>query len=365
MFPAISNLDISWPDPAVAGLDQIQKTIQAQNQYIIQTGSNDAANVGTTFSAGSYNYLASAISKQGIICTAPLFAASAQFYNTVTNSNSTSAAVSGRASIVYSSVSDAFYLGGESNGVVKILLSDTGSAPTSITASGYYPQPAVNGNLIYYGPGSVARPVQVLNTNDDTWTILSGGNITETYTACSIAPNNILFFGSGATTHQYYDLNTNTVGTCSGTTDSDSAYSWILAGDGNLYSVPRFRNTKVYRLNPNTKVITMVLNDANYNGGNAKRGTWIGPDGNIWTYDAVSANRMYSYDWRTNKMSVAPYTYAVGGSDRAYGTCVQGFDAMFMCPWDANQYRKFYGNVGVNNYSNGARVGNQNTHYSG
>jgi hypothetical protein len=365
MFPAISNLDISWPDPAVAGLDQIQKTIQAQNQYIIQTGSNDAANVGSSFSAGSFNYITSAISKQGIILTAPYFAASGQLYNTVTNSNSTTAALSGRISVVYSAAADAFYIGGESNGVVKILLSATGSAPTSITASGRFDQPAVNGNLIYYGPGSTSGPVKVLNTNNDTWTILSGGNITESFSNAAIAPNNILFFGSGATTHQYYDLNTNTVGTCSGTTDADSANSWILAGDGNLYSVPRFRNTKVYRLNPDTKVITMVLNDANYNSGNAKRGIWIGPDGNIWTYDAVAANRMYSYNWRTNTMSVAPYTYAVGGSDRPYGTCVQSFDAMYMCPWDSGQYRKFYGNVGINNYSNGARVGNQNTHYSG
>lgn len=363
MFPAISNLDVSWPDPSTGGLDQIQKYIQAQNQYNVDYGVDDAANVGTTFSAGSYYYISSAISKQGIITSAPLLASAPQFYNTVTNTNSTGASMSGRVSVVYSAIADAFYYGGETNGLVKISLSATGSSATSITASGRFDTPAVNGNLIYYGPGSSSGPIRILDTNTNTWTTL--GNITETSGIATLAPNNILFFGSGATTHQYYDLNTNTSGTCTGTTDSDSAYSWILAGDGNLYSVPRFRNTKVFRLNPNTKTITQVLNDANYNGSNAKRGQWIGPDGNIWTYDAVAANRMYSYNWRTNTMSVAPFTYSVGGSDRAYGTCVPGFDAMYLCPWDSNQYRKYYGNVKIDKYFNGARIGTANLNYAG
>jgi hypothetical protein len=217
---------------------------------------------------------------------------------------------------------------------------------------------------MYFGKNG-GGPINILDTNTNTFTQTTGTTITGDQTALTLAPNNILFTGGSGTTHQFYDLNTNTKGTCSGTTAADSSYSWILAGDGNLYSVPRFRNTSVYRLNPNTKTITTVLTDANYNAANAKRGQWLGPDGNIWTYDAVTANRMYSYDWRTNKMSVAPYTYAVGGSDRAYGTCVAGFDAMYLCPWDANQYRRYYGNVGMSNYFNGARVGTPAANFGG
>jgi hypothetical protein len=361
MFPAISNLDVSWPDPSVGGLDQIQKFIQAQNQYIIQTGSNDAANVGTTFSAGAYYYIGSAISKTGIITTAPLFASAPLFYNTVTNSNSTGASMSGFVGVAYSEAADAFYYVG-GTGIKKILLSATGSASTNVTASNVYNPPAVNGNLMYFAKNG-GGPINILNTNTDTFTQTTGTSLTGDGLTLTLAPNNILFTGGSTTTHQFYNLNTNTKGTCSGTTDADSAYSWILAGDGNLYSVPRFRNTKVYRLNPNTQTITMVLNDANYNGSNAKRGQWIGPDGNIWTYDAVAANRMYSYNWRTNTMSVAPYTYSVGGSDRAYGGCVPGFDAMYLTPWDANQYRRYYGNVGMSNYFNAARIGTNNTNH--
>lgn len=359
MFPAISNLDVSWPDPSVSGLDQIQKTIQAQNQYLIQTGSDDAANVGTAIPAGNYNYIGGGISKSGIIAISPLLASTVQFYNTITNSNSTGPAMSGRISVNYSAAADAFYIGGETNGLTKVSLSNTGSA-TSITGSGRFDHGAVNGNLIYFGPGTSTAPVKILNTNTDTFTTTSG-TISQTYSQTTLAPNNILFFGSGDTSHQFYNLNTNTTGTCSGTTDADSAYSWILAGDGNLYSVPRFRNKKVYRLNPNTQTITMVLDDANYNSGNAKRGQWIGPDGNIWTLDAIQNDRMYSYNWRTNTMSVAPYTYSVGGSDRPYWGCVAGFDAMYMCPWDLSQFRKYYGNVKIDRYFNGARVGNSNT----
>lgn len=355
MFPAISNLDVSWPDPATGGLDQIQKYIQAQNQYIVGYGDNDAADVGSTFTGGSYNYLGAAISDNGIITLAPLLASVPQFYNTVTNSNSTGASMSGRTDVVYSSNADAFYYGGESNGVAKIRLSATGSAPTSITASGRFDQGCVNGNLIYFGPGDASGPIRILDTTTDTFTTV--GTITETYSIPTLAPNNILFFGSGTTSHQYYDFNTNTSGTCTGTTDSDSAYSWILAGDGYLYSVPRFRNTKVYKLDPNTKTITMVLNDAGYNGSNAKRGQWIGPDGNIWTYDAVAVDRMYVYNWRTNTMSIAPFEYTVGSSDRPYWGCVPGFDAMYLCPWDKNQFRKYYANRQISRYFNGNRIG--------
>jgi hypothetical protein len=361
MFPAISNLDVSFPDPSVGGLDQIQKYIQAQNQYLIQTGSDDAAFVGNSFTGGSFGYLGAAISKSGIILAAPFFTNAGQFYNTVTNSNSETTALSGRVSVTYSAKADAFYVGGESNGLVKIPLSDTGSTPTTITGSGGYSEGAVNGNLIYFGPSRDNAPINVLNTDTDTFTTLTGGNISNERSVPTLTPNNILFFGSGATTHPYYDLNTNTVGTCSGTTDSDSAYSWVLAGDGNLYSVPRFRNTRVYQLNPNTKAITMVLDDGNYNGSNAKRGQWIGPDGNIWTYDAVAADRMYVYDWRTNTMSIAPYTYPVGANDREYTGCVPGFDGMYLCPWGASQYRKYYGNVKIDRYFNQARIGRMNT----
>lgn len=363
MFPAISNYDVSFPDPAVSGLDGIQKYLQAQNQYLVDYSTDDAVNVGSTFSAGGYYYIFSAISKTGIITSAPLVASAPQFYNTETNSNSTGASMSGRISVVYSAAADAFYYGGESNGVVKIRLSATGSSPTVITASGRFDTPAVNGNLIYYGPGDTAGPIRILDTNTDTFTTV--GNITETYGTATLAPNNILFFGSGATTHQFFDLNTNTSGTCTGTTDSDSAYSFILAGDGNLYSVPRFRNKRVFRLNPNTKTITMVLDDSNYNVNDAKRGQWIGPDGNIWNYDAVSNNRMYVYNWRTNSMSVSPFTYSAGGSDRAFGTCVGGFDAMYLCPWDANQYRKYYANRQISRYFNGARLGTSRLNYGG
>lgn len=359
MFPAISNLDVSWPDPSVSGLDQIQKTIQAQNQYIVQTGSNDAVDVGTTIPAGSYNYIGGGISKSGIIAIAPLLASAPQFYNTITDSNSTGPAMSGRISVNYSAAADAFYFGGETNGLTKVSLSNTGSA-TSITGSNRFNHGAVNGNLIYFGPGNSAQGVRVLNTNTDTFTILSG-TITELEAQATLAPNNILFFGSSATSHQFYNLNTNTTGSCSGTTDADSAYGWILAGDGNLYSVPRFKNKKVYRLNPNTQTITMVLDDITWNPANAKRGQWIGPDGNIWTFDAAVNNRLYSYNWRTNVVTVAPYSVSIGASDRAYWGCVQGFNAMYLCPWDAAQFRKYYGNVKIDRYSNGARVGNANT----
>lgn len=360
MFPAISNLDISWPDPSTGGLDQIQKSIQAQNQYQLQTGSNDAAAAGGTFTGGSFYFLGAAISKAGVITLAPLSAGAAQFYNTVTNSNSAGAALTNKLSVEYCEFNDTFYYSGAA-GLHKISASNTGSAATLITGSAFR-QGYVNGHLIYFGPAVDNGPLRILDTRTDTFTTLAS-TLLATDTVTTLAPNGILFFGSGRTTHQFFDLSTNTTGTCTGTTVADSAYGWILAGDGNLYAVPRFRNTRVYKLDPNTKTITNVLTDANYNGSNAKRGQWIGPDGNIWTYDSVTSNRMYVYNWRTNQMTVAPYTYTAGATQSAYWGCVSGFDAMYLTPWSLNpgQFRKYAANIGMSNYYNGARLGNTNT----
>ena len=357
MFTPISNLDVSWPDPSVNGGDQIQKYINVQNQYLIQTSSvDDASNVGTTFSAGVYYYIGGAISKSGIITIAPYFATSAKFYDTNTGVNSSGSALSGCASATYSSYNDAFYYGSGTTGLTKVLVSNLTSASAQIGPNSNEYNGYAHGKYIYYGPGSTSGPLRILDVTTDT--IITGSTINEARSVPTLAPNSILFFGSEATSHVWYDLNTGTTGTCSGTTDSDSAYSWILAGDGNLYSVPRFRNNKVYRLNPNTKTITMVLNDANYGGaGEAKRGQWIGPDGNIWTYNANVANKLYSYNWRTNQMTVAPYTYSIGGSDRAYSGCVMAGDGMYFLPWDSNQFRKYY-KTGFNTFITTPRVGN-------
>ena len=357
MFAAVSNYDISWPDPSVGGLDQQQKLIQAQNQYLIQTGSNDATDVGTSIpNAGNFAYLDSAISKKGVIALSPFFSqVPAFYYNGVVTSGGS---LSGRISVTYCAANDSFYYGGETTGIVKIPVSDTGSNGISITGSGYFPQGCVDGTKIYYGPGSSAGPVKVLDTTTDTFTTL--GNITELYSQPTLAPNGILFFGSGATTHEYYDLNTNTSGTCTGTTDADSAYGWILAGDGYLYSVPRFQNTKVYRIDPLTQTISMVLDDANYISSDVKRGQWLGPDGNIWTLNGSVNDAMYIYNWRTNTMSIAPYTYSKGSTDRPFWSCVMNNGEMIMTPWDTSYFRRYYTNPNWSGYINEARVGNQN-----
>jgi hypothetical protein len=56
-------------------------------------------------------------------------------------------------------------------------------------------------------------------------------------------------------------------------------------------------------------------------------------------------------------MTVAPYTYSIGGSDRAYSGCVMAGDGMYFLPWDSNQFRKYY-KTGFNTFITTPRVGN-------
>jgi streptogramin lyase len=225
-------------------------------------------------------------------------------------------------SVVYSSYDNRFYytLSAAAGGGVYSLSADaTGSALSPVisgTTNRVYL--TINGTEGWISPaGSSISKVLSLNLVTGVATavgqdVSSGAGVTTP----SVAPNGLVCFGTSATTCRFYEPSTDTTGTFSGTVAADSSYNWILARDGFLYSVPRFTNTSVYRLDPYRKSISTVFTGSPYTA-NYKRGMWLAPDGSICTVQGTNA--IISYNPITNTATTLPFTFTYNSNNMHQG----------------------------------------------
>lgn len=313
MFTATANLDISWPDPKVLSNDSTQKWLQASTQYLIPTSStNDSTTVGTQ--ANSFAWMAASANKTGVVTFAPLGAANPLFVNTNTLSFSTGSSATNFEFVSYNPYDDKFYYSG-GGGVKRLDASNTGSALETITTT------ATNGvtfqsNLVWMAPTTTA-PIRWYNI--DTLTSGSAGsNIAVNAREPIIAPNGLIVLGGAGTSLAWYDPYTNTNGTMSGVA-SDSSYNLCLGRDGFLYSVPRFTNTSVYRINPYTKTISTVFTGSPYVA-TTKRGQWVMPNGMIATTQGSNTIIMYDPVTNTAYTNTYTFTYSSNGTHAGYST---------------------------------------------
>jgi hypothetical protein len=357
MFAAVSNLDVSWPDPSVQGNDQLQKFVQASNQYIVPiTTTNDSATVGNLTNTG-FAYIDVAVAPNGIIAFAPFVASNLAFYNINTNLVSTGVAKPGNMeSVAYSSYDNKFYysLAASTGGIYSLSADSTGSALSSVisgTANRVYF--TINGTEGWIAPSTSVSKVLSLNLISGVTTAVgqdvsaSAGVHTPT-----VAPNGLVCFGTSLTTCRFYEPSTDTTGTFSGTVAADSSYNWALARDGFLYSVPRFTNTSVYRLDPYKKSISTVFTGSPYTSG-YKRGMWVATDGSICTIQA--ANTMISYDPITNTATTQPFTFTYNSNNTHQGVTYLDGSMYFL---NANNQVLRVNNINTRNLFNRAWQGN-------
>jgi hypothetical protein len=363
MFPAISNLDVSWPDPKVAGLDQIQKFLQCSNQYIIQSSSASDSIVSATYSAGDYNWYDMTISKDGIIAIAPLLGSNFSFYNT--NNNQTSGSTGAAkpvniAYVTYAAYNNRFYYGAANPtfGIYYIDAASTGSSSTIISGSATNNRNScvADGNKLWLGTqyNAAQKPAYLnLDTNYITQvgntTIPAGGGAQP-----AVCPNGLIIYGTENTTINYYDPSTDTVSSFAGTVDSVSCQSWILGRDGYMYAVPRGTSTNVYRIDPYKKTLAVAYTGAPYTAGQNKRGMWMSPSGQICTFAA--ANTVIAYDPILNQAYTLPYTISYSANRHFQGvTAANG--SMYILNASSQLIR--FNNVNSRNLFNDAYQGSE------
>lgn len=348
MFAAVSNLDISWPDPAVLSPDNTQKWLQASTQYLIQTSStNDASTIGTT--ANSYTWMACASDENGVVSFAPLGGTTTLFVQTKQQVVTTGASLTNMEYTSYNPYDNKFYYSG-GGGLTRVSASNTGSAVETITTTTTRGV-AFQGNLVWMSPSATNQPVRFYNIDNGTSGSV-GSNISIDAREPIIAPNGLVVFGGAGTSLAWYDPYTNTNGTMSGVA-GDSSYNLVLARDGYIYSVPRFTNTSVYRIDPYKKSISTVFTGAPYNS-TVKRGQWLMPNGMIAT--TQGSNVIIMYDPVTNRAYSNTYTYTYNGNamhagiSTEYGTIISpngGFPFfnkvnnfnILNSAWSGNPYR--------------------------
>lgn len=363
MFSAISNYDISWPDPKVAGQDQMQKFLQCSNQYIIQTSSVNDSVVSATYSAGDYNWYDMTISKDGIIAIAPLLASTFAFYNTNDNqtSGSTGASKPGNvAYLTYAAYNNRFYYGlaNPSFGIYYIDASSTGSSATLVSGSASNSRNScvADGNKLWLGTkyNAATKPAYL---NLDTDYITEVGNTTipgGSGAQPAVCPNGLIVYGTENTTIYYYDPSTDTVGSFAQTVDSLSCASWILGRDGYMYSVPRFTSTNVYRIDPYKKTLTSVYSGAPYTSGQVKRGMWMAPNGQICTFAAT--NTIIAYDPILNQAYTLPYEVSYS-QNRVFQGVTAANGSMYLLNGSGQLIR--FNNVNTRNLLNEAYQGSE------
>lgn len=345
MFPAISNFDISWPDPSMLSSDSTQKWLQASTQYLIPTSStNDSTTIGTT--SNSFTWMGCASDENGVVSFAPLNGTTSIFVNTKNQSITTGASLTNTEFASYNPYDNKFYYSGAS-GVKRISAAATGSTAEVVTTTATRGV-TFTGNLVWMAPTATNQPVRFYNIDNGT-SGSAGGNIAIDAREPIVAPNGIIFLGSSSTSIPWYDPITNTNGTISGVA-SDSSYNLCLGRDGFLYSVPRFTNTSVYRINPYTKTITTVFTGAPYVA-SAKRGQWLMPNGMIATVQG--ANTVLMYDPVTNKAYSNTFTIAF-----TTAACHAGISTEYGTLYSPNGGFPFFNKVNNRNILNQAWSGN-------
>lgn len=312
MIAAVSNLDISWPDPVNSGNDITQKYLQCSNQYIFPTASaDDAVTVGSLPSTAQFGYYQFALSEDGIIAIAPLLGGNFQFCNVNTGTLSTGAAKPGNmAYATYASWNNRFYFGRANPGfgIYWIDANSTGSSSTVVSGSTTNRNACkADGDKLWLGNVyNASSKIAYLNLRNDVITEVGTNIPAGNAEHPCICPNGVIVWGSEKAPVYWYDTNTDTVGTGSQNVTADSHPTWILARDGFAYSVPRVSGTTVWRFNPVTKNISSVYTGSPYTAAN-KKGNWLGTDGRIYTNQA--ANTMIAYDPITNTASTMPFTF--------------------------------------------------------
>jgi hypothetical protein len=353
MFPAISNYDLSWPDPSVLALGDIQKYLQCSAQYTAITSStNDSIVIGTTPQIGDFRYVQGAVSKDGVIALSTLFASAPAYYNTIKNLSSEGAALGGTyLTVTYSAYDDKFYYGGTSN-VKSVSATSTGSAYTTISvAAGDCPPMAIGGKLYILNSTSNPNTLNVYNIDTATNTVLGTIANTSLATQMNYAPNGVIVITQSNSTVTWYDTNDKTSGSMSGTTANDGAYKSVLADDGYLYTGGQLNTKTVYKIDPYKKTVTSLGDMAPFTTSDRRQGWQRGPDGNIYTVGGQVANTLFVYNWRKNIAAQLPFTYAVGGTDRNYRDLIATKDAMYLLPSSTGSYIRFNntGNEGEKN----------------
>jgi hypothetical protein len=361
MFPAISNYDLSYPDPSVLALGDIQKYLQCSAQYTAITSStNDSTTVGTTPQSGDFRYVQGAVSKDGVIAMSVLFATKPAYYNTKKDLSTEGVAFGANyyVSVAYSPYDDKFYYGGNGLDTKSVSATATGSAYTTITGlKGGDANPLPIGNLIYSLDSSTS-PNTLRTYNIDTATVTSIGPIASTTvgSGMSLAPNGVLVFTQSNTTVTWYDINNKTSGSMSGTTAADGAYRSVLADDGYLYTGGQLNVRNVYRIDPYKKTVTDLGAMAAFTTNDVRQGWTRGPDGNIYTVGGKTANSCFVYNWKKNIAAKLPFTYSVGGTDRNYRDLIMCQDAMYLLPSTATNWVRF-NNTGNQGEKNNAAIG--------
>lgn len=347
MFPAVSNFDISWPDPISLTNDTTQKWLQASTQYLIPTASNDTSTIGTT--TNSYTWMGCACDENGVVAFAPLGGTTTLFVQTKQQVITTGASLTNMEFAGYNPYDNKFYFSG-GGGLKRVSASNTGSAVEVITTTTTRGM-TFQRSIVWMAPSATNQPARFYNIDNGTSGSV-GSNIAIDAREPIVAPNGIVFFGSSATSIPWYDPATNTNGTIGGVA-GDSSYNLVLARDGYLYSVPRFNNTSVYRIDPYKKVITTVYSGAPYSS-TVKRGQWLMPNGMIAT--TQGSNTIIMYDPIANKAYSNTYTYTYNGNamhagiSTEYGTIISpngGFPFfnksnnfnILNSAWSGNPYR--------------------------
>jgi hypothetical protein len=281
------------------------------------------------------------------------------FYNINTGAQTSGTSATRMVSVTYSQYDNKFYYGAQgptpAQGIYTLSAAATGSALSAIISGSSGRQfITIDGTTGWITPTN-ASTSKVLRLDIPTGIVSAvGQDISSgaTMGTATVAPNGLVCFGTEGTTCRYYEPSTDTTGTFTGTVAADSTYNWALGRDGYLYSVPRYINTSVYRLDPYKKSISTVFTGSPYTG-SYKRGMWVATDGRICTIQA--ANQMVAYDPITNTAATLPFTFTYNNNFMHQGATY--FDGSMYFLNATNQLIRV-NNVNTRNLFNTAYQGN-------
>ena len=349
MFAPIALDDLSWPDPQFGGPDAILKYMACSEAYMqIPTAtSNDVVQVGPVLEAlPLLEYYGSAISKNGLIAACPLLATRVLYIDTNNDSVATGSVTVTPPydSMIYCSYNDSFYcFGGNQEGIVEIAASNTGSH-TTYTSLQFSQGGYVDQNLIYLRQYRGNLVDQILLTFDvNTKTTSSVAQIPfEEYDQMFLSAENIMFFKYN-TSVNFYDFNTNTTGSCTGTYTIDTATGFSLMPDGNFYSVPFFEGNSVYKLDPRTKTITTEFSGSPYIGGGSARNRFVTqlPNNTILNWNNVNPFNDVAYNYENNTAESTNFVFDAGFGALAIGSATMAKNAIYTVPASAQYVQKF------------------------
>ena len=365
MFAPIAVQDVSWPDPQFGGPDAILKWLECSRAYVnIPTSTtDDVSEVGPNFGVARYKWGGSAMAKNGLIAAAPfLNNARVLWINTNTDYVATGsvAVTADYTQTLYCAYDDTFYMfGRDGAGLLKIPANNTGSYTT--ISSDRYLAGWVNQNIIYFARfnGSVINDTFMsYDVTNNTFTTISP--ITATGTdehayQLFLAPNNRMYFpNNGGAAIQYYDFNTSTTGSISGTAPIYKLNQFSLMPDGNYYCPPGFDGDTVYKIDPKLDTLTAPFSGSPYNAGGTQRWMAWFPNNTISDLQTTTTGDVVAYDWETNTATSLNFTIPfAGGGDYGYFSSVLAKDGTYAIPADESHVVKF-NKVDLRNLLNGA-----------